>query len=119
MITDIESCITKPQNSDVNSSKVFKYNEKGEVDPEIKETNCCAEKYVSKDRSIYKVKIDRQKEFYNPLVNQVGYSISARDKMLNNPMFKFREVSEKCFGLYIRFLKERQESLYLAARREI
>jgi hypothetical protein len=122
---DIMASITNPRGGE-KKPIVFKtvcYNDKGENDEKRKkkfsyEEACIVINFIGERVSSYRLKFKRGGQLYNPLKEGGSYGLKAVDKTTGEPMFKLREVNEKAFTNYLKFLQTRYDSHLLAAERE-
>jgi hypothetical protein len=125
MRKEIESSITKINKFKTESTDLFtiRYDTSGKSDNESfgkfsDDYSTCIVR-VNNNGKIFKVKIDKNGKLYNPLNDNNTYGLNKRDKNTKDPIFKFVQVNENCFNLYIKFLKTKQTSFLISAEREI
>lgn len=116
--------ITSVKTTNANVSPVvIKYDSSGKNDKDkknkISDEDACALSISAGKNKIFKIKRKRGGQLFNPLNVGMLYSLSTIDRLTNEPMFTFQEVSEKAFNIYIEFLNARHESLLLLAEREL
>ena len=101
----------------ITSHTVF-YNEYGQESDLTSQTACAIKIYFSNGQTVYKVKSNRLRKFYDPRQKNSKYGLNLVDKTVGGALFKFKDaVSEQCFNKYIKFLQKRTETLLTQAER--
>lgn len=116
ILDSITRPISKEKISDASPVSNARYNKKGEIDNKLNDTETVAIKQVLRNKNTScKVKCRRGGRFFNPLES---FDIKQKDKTTNENMFKFRDVSEKSFNNYVKFLQTGYDSLLVQSERE-
>lgn len=122
--SDLSCCITRPKNAEERPAvdSVVRYNVNGESDEskktKLSDDKACATKITVGKNTIYKIKTKRGGKLFNPLLSGYGYGLDVPDKTSNRQMFQYREVNQRAFENYIKFLESKYDSYLLAAERE-
>lgn len=118
--SDLLSAITNPKGKpqDVEAQKkISRFNYSGKVIKTLSDTETAAIKTTVGKQEIYKIKAKRGGKLYNPLTHGEKGLVTV-DKVNNDLMFQFKEVNEKAFNSYVKFLQSGYDSFLLAAERE-
>lgn len=124
VISDSESVrlsITRPKDGTKSNvqSVVTYYDAKGAASLSLDSDKVCAVSTVGGNNLSFKVKVHRGGKLYNPLKEGRDYGLNKKDKTTNENAFKLRSVNDQCFNTYVRFLKNRADSLLTIAEREL
>ncbi len=102
---------------------VVRYDTEGKNDKakkkKLTDQEACALQLTAGKNKIYKIKAKRGNELFNPQRIGMLYSLDMMDRITNDAMFKFKEVTEKAFQNYVSFLQTKQESLLNMAERDV
>lgn len=101
---------------------IISYNSVGNDDIKGKkftDAKACACTITVGRQVIYKIKIGRDGNPYNPNKEGFSYSLTAEDRLSNDLMFRFKEVNSKAFENYIQFLKTKYDSFLNIVAREL
>lgn len=122
---DLINCITFPKGEDpevATRPTVIRYDSEGKtqgIKGKILDDNeACAVEVTTGRQKVYKVKSRRGGDFYNPLHSGMVYGLHIQDRVNGGLMFKFREVNQRAFECYVKFLQTKYDSFLNMAERE-
>lgn len=111
------SAIKSDDDIPANSSIVY-FNENGlECSKTYK--NICARQIEKDGKKFFQIKVGRNQKPFDPTDQNVNKKLNSKDQLTKGKLYNFQSVKGSCFDLYIRFLKNRQDSLLQATRREL
>lgn len=118
---NLADAITRPKDSvgSIQSKIVRYYDANGVEHTTLANEKICAMYTANGSNISMKIKVKRGGKLYNPLNKNSTYGLDKRDKTTNEPMFKLREVNNKCFNSYVGFLRNKADSLLTIAEREL
>lgn len=97
--------------------ETFLYDESGNLSQTA--VSACAQMTKFGNTKIFKIKTSRGLKLYNPLNKSASYYLDAKDKTTKGSLFKFKEVNEDTFNLYLQFLRTKQDSFLFLAERKL
>jgi hypothetical protein len=116
---ELEAAIThiKPvQTNQPQLRTITRYDAQGKINNQLTDEQAIAIEMPLGRGYSYKIKIQRGGRIFNPLD---GNKTNSRRKLTKDLDFKFREVSEKAFKTYLKFLQTGYDSYLVAVQREI
>lgn len=121
-MSEITADLARPKDNlkPVNSKSLkTRYNIKGLTDIKVNDNDATAIDIRTGRDVVYKVKIANNGKVFNPNNISGSYGLDRNEKPSGSPMFKFREVTERCFTAYLQFLKTNNDSYLSICEREI
>lgn len=113
---EVLNSITSIKRPTASRVEILTYDDNGRIQTKTDDLLASAMSIQSGKGITYKVKVDKEKHFYNPIK---GDKIDSKDVHTKDLRFKFLSVSERCFNEYIRYLRSGYDSHLVIAEREI
>lgn len=116
---DLDKHINILDKSKVENVKKVWFDSNGSIDETLNEKSASAVIIEGQKEHKYMVKANKSGRFYNPNKNDFNYHLEARDRLKDQPMFRFKTVNKNTFSQYISFLDKRYDSILIVAERSV